>query len=726
MKKHIITILIINIIMFIPIKINASYDAIITGDTVRIRTGAGTNYKDIVTVNSGTEITVIDKTLYTGDGCSDKWYKITYDNKTGYVCSKYVSFTNTSYSGINVIDYTARVNANNVAVRKGTSTSYDAKDTLSLGVNVTIQSTHNGSKTGCSSGKWYNIKYYSNSQGYICSNYVTKKEDITKTDNEYEKTLKEAGFPETYWPYLSYLHEKYPNWIFNASKTNIDFTKAINSETGKCYMQTTNDNYRSSSSPAEGSSWFHINKGVIAFYMDPRNWLTKERIFMFEKQDYAKELESNYSTLVKAVFGSGKLSDDKYTNPMVNAGKTNKISPILIASRIRLEVGANGSDSTNGTEFTWKGKKYSGYYNFFNIGAYETTINGVKYSAITRGLAYAAKLIKRDGELWNNIETAITEGSSFLANGYVTKGQGTLYYQKFNTGPNAYYDSFTHQYQTNVQAPATEGNIAYNSYKDSDVLNLPFIFEIPIYNNMPDYTSLPNSGNTNNDLESLQIENYNLSPDFDEDILTYTSYVPLKTEKIKINAKTKVQTSSISGIGEVELPTNENQITITVTSEAGEEKKYTITVYKVENTATVDSVLKEVKGSVSGTYITKIKNGTTANDYKNSLIKAGAHKVTLTNANGKTITGSSLITTNSKITISTLNDSKTFTLVVKGDTSADGKITILDLLQVQKHIKKSSVLSGAKALAADTSEDGKITILDLLQLQKHIKGDKKL
>ena len=127
-------------------------------------------------------------------------------------------------------------------------------------------------------------------------------------------------------------------------------------------MQTTNDNYRTSSSPAEGSSWFHINKGVIAFYMDPRNWLTKERIFMFEKQDYAKELESNYSTLVKAVFGSGKLSDDKYTNPMVNAGKTNKISPILIASRIRLEVGANGSDSTNGTEFTWKGKKYSGYY----------------------------------------------------------------------------------------------------------------------------------------------------------------------------------------------------------------------------------------------------------------------------------------------------------------------------------------------------------------------------
>ena len=56
-----------------------------------------------------------------------------------------------------------------------------------------------------------------------------------------------------------------------------------NFEEGKCYMQTTNNNYRTSTKPAEGSSWFKVNSEVIAFYMDPRNWLTEERIFMFEK-----------------------------------------------------------------------------------------------------------------------------------------------------------------------------------------------------------------------------------------------------------------------------------------------------------------------------------------------------------------------------------------------------------------------------------------------------------
>ena len=78
------------------------------------------------------------------------------------------------------------------------------------------------------------------------------------------------------------------------------------------------------------------------------------------------------------------------------------------------------------------------------------------------------------------------------------------------------------------------------------------------------------------------------------------------------------------------------------------------------------------------------------------------------------------------MTIVTSIDTKTYTLSIKGDTSGDGKVTILDLLQVQKHILKDKSLTGAYLLSADTSGDGKVTILDLLQVQKHILGDKKL
>ena len=71
--------------------------------------------------------------------------------------------------------------------------------------------------------------------------------------------------------------------------------------------------------------------------------------------------------------------------------------PELINSRIKQEIsGISTSDARLGGNFTYNNETYSGYYNFFNIGAYEVTIDGVKYSAITRGLAYAAKLISRD------------------------------------------------------------------------------------------------------------------------------------------------------------------------------------------------------------------------------------------------------------------------------------------------------------------------------------------
>ena len=742
MKKNIFLIIIFTFLFFyVPCNIYADYDAVISGDTVRIRSGAGTENTALYTVNSGTSISVVDKTLYAGTGCSAKWYKITYKEKTGYVCSTYVKFVDNSFTGINVVDWTSRVNANNVTVRKGAGTSYGVADTLSLGVNVRIISTTSVNDSKCSTGKWHKIQYYGTKTAYICSKYVTSKEDITSEDEEYAKTLLAAGFNETYIPYLTYLHKKHPSWVFIAKKTKSNFSVAVNSEEGKNLMQTTNNNYRTSTKPSEGSSWYKVNQGVIAFYMDPRNWLTEQKIFMFEKLDYSSDFASKYPDMIKSIFGSGKLADDKYSTPIFNAGKKNKISPVHIASRIKQEVTANGSDSTNGTEFTWKGKKYKGYYNFFNIGAYEVTISGVKYSAITRGLAYAAKLVRDSGSLWNNIEVSITEGSNFLANGYVNKGQGTLYYQKFNVSPDAYYSNYTHQYMTNVQAPATEGNSTYNSYKSSGILNEPLIFEIPVFNNMPEYTSLPASGDNNANLKTLDIEGYSISPNFDSDVLTYETYVNSPINEVNVIATAESSKATVTGAGITKINSEDTDITIIVKAETGDVKKYTLTVKLIPNTPedtitetpgydgtfiSTNSILDNANIKYSGSNIISYKYDTTANTVSNALIKQGAQSVTIVNNIGVKLSGSSLVTTGSKVTVKTVSETKTYTFIIRGDASGDGKITILDLLKVQKHIKGDKKLTGTYFNAADTSNDGNVSILDLLQIQKHIKGDKKL
>ena len=61
----------------------------------------------------------------------------------------------------------------------------------------------------------------------------------------------------------------------------------------------------------EGSNWYAAHPDVVAYYLDPRNFLNEEGIFMFEKQDFSQALESQYPTLIKSIFGSGKLGADE-------------------------------------------------------------------------------------------------------------------------------------------------------------------------------------------------------------------------------------------------------------------------------------------------------------------------------------------------------------------------------------------------------------------------------
>ena len=69
------------------------------------------------------------------------------------------------------------------------------------------------------------------------------------------------------------------------------------------------------------------------------------------------------------------------------------------------------------------------------------------------------------------------------------------------------------------------------------------------------------------------------------------------------------------------------------------------------------------------------------------------------------------------------NDNKEFVnknIIVYGDVSGDGKISIIDLANIQKHILKVKEQSGLYFAAADTNKDGKVSIIDLANVQKHI------
>ena len=121
-------------------------------------------------------------------------------------------------------------------------------------------------------------------------------------------------------------------------------------------------------------------------------------------------------------------------------------------------------------------------------------------------------------------------------------------------------------------------------------------------------------------------------------------------------------------------------------------------------------------------YMTGVEVGTDVSTVKGSLESvAGLNNIIVFDSSGNII-NSGIVKTGMKIQINNAYGSETLQIAIKGDTSGDGTINALDLLQVQKYILGTYNLSGAYSIAGDTSADGTINALDLLQVQKNILG----
>ena len=83
---------------------------------------------------------------------------------------------------------------------------------------------------------------------------------------------------------------------------------------------------------------------------------------------------------------------------------------------------------------------------------------------------------------------------------------------------------------------------------------------------------------SDNNLKSLGVEGFEISPAFDKKTLEYTSLVTATTTKIKINGEVNDKTAKVSGLGEVDVKEGLNEFNIVVTAENGTTKTYVLKV----------------------------------------------------------------------------------------------------------------------------------------------------
>ena len=303
------------------------------------------------------------------------------------------------------------------------------------------------------------------------------------------------------------LQSKHPNWNFTILETGLDWNDVIKNETvavhGRNLIYYTYSGGWVCSSCGDklfdSGRWKCASEYAVSYYMDPRNWLNENNVFQFENLAYNGDIQNidGVNKILNTVpWASGATIT--YTKPDGSTGTIGKsyaqvimeaaaeagISPYHLAARIKQEQGVNNvaSATARGDNAT-----YRGYYNFLNIQATGSDIIG-------NALRYA----QNNG--WDDPEKAIKGGAKFIASSYISRGQSTLYLQKFdvdNSDGSLYY----HQYMQNVSAALTEGNTVKSSYENMGLLDSSINFVIPAYYNMPNdgsYISESNSIVTQN------------------------------------------------------------------------------------------------------------------------------------------------------------------------------------------------------------------------------------
>lgn len=521
---------------------------------------------------------------------------------------------------------------------------------------------------------WYKVSLnYSGKKytGYVSSQFITitgsgsgETPSNPSSDADFEAKLTAQGFPESYKVMLRELHSKYPYWEFKAVQTGLDWNDVVSNEVNKSgqiknlvYGASSNPHYNWRStgvgynykndtwSPYDGSIWFAASDALVTYYLDPRTYLYSNYIFVFESLSYQKgfQNEKGVEAILKGTFMyeiTPKGESKTYAQIIMDAAAKNGVSPYHLASRIRLEMGVNGGVCAFGNS-----SSYPGIYNFFNIGATDTA-NG---SAADKGLAWAASSGSL-GRPWNSVSKAIDGGAQFLGKSYINVGQDTLYTQKFNvTNKGSLY---SHQYMTNVQAPATECIANYNAYNSNNLLNSSMVFKIPVYKNMPDQAvSKPaDSGNPNNWLKSLSVSGYALTPSFTTSMTKdYSLIVSESVSSVTISAATVNSNARVTGTGTVNLAKGTNTIKIVVTAQSGATRTYTLTI---------------VRGKASS-------GGGTTGTTKGDLNGDGAISAIDIVKLQRIIVGI---------------DAQSSASLAVGDLNGDGKISAIDIVVIQRHI----------------------------------------
>ncbi|PEJ32970.1 mannosyl-glycoprotein endo-beta-N-acetylglucosamidase [Peribacillus butanolivorans] len=463
----------------IPEKTTTKYVNVSSG-TLNMRNKPSEDASIIVKLAKGVEVEVISE--------SNGWSKIKAYGGEGYVSTPYLSTTKPGSipespdpddEETTVVKYVKVVDGSNLNMRSSASTSASIIAKLVNNTAVTVYSESNGWSRITANGK----------TGYVSSQYLSAKAPespgisngtIIRVDKEYNLTMDKMV--EIQMAVNGQTDKKYKTYIREDGLTLINSTKGTVKGTSWRVRGGAGSNYwvvgavsnnqsldiKSKVKGSDGYYWYEVNynkKWVnaspedIKYNINPDNFVN-DPVHSFQFVKLSQLTNMNVSEVNDRIL-SGKGILQGHAATFTSAGEKYGVNEIYLISHALLETG-------NGTSPLATGVKVNGrtVYNMYGVGAYDG-------SAVSSGAQYAYNAG------WFTPEAAIIGGAEFIAKGYISAGQDTLYKMRWNPTASEKYGYASHQYATDIGWATKQVKQIYNLYSLLDSYKLTI--EIPKY-----------------------------------------------------------------------------------------------------------------------------------------------------------------------------------------------------------------------------------------------------
>ena len=143
---------------------------------------------------------------------------------------------------------------------------------------------------------------------------VSQKRDV---DAKNIYNIDEKLYPG-YANLLQNLKSTHPNWTFTLFYTDLEWTDVLINETvvnhSRSLVQGKTGEWLCTDincvdKPHDASSWFGASQTAVAYYMDPRNFLTEDKIFQFETLSYIPSIHTEAG--VEAILSGSFMHNKK-------------------------------------------------------------------------------------------------------------------------------------------------------------------------------------------------------------------------------------------------------------------------------------------------------------------------------------------------------------------------------------------------------------------------------